>query len=623
MNPKFLDYYNKELQFIRDMGSEFAQQYPKIAAGLDLGGTDCADPYVERLLESFAFLTARIHLKMEAEFPRFTQHLLEIVYPHYLAPLPSMAIVQIEPDLEGGVTEEGFLLAKNTRLFSSAGAKKRSKCEFQTAHEVKLWPIQLTEAAYLPLGDAQRYNVNGLRNVKAALRLTLKTVLETAFNQLGIDNLPIFLQGIGSLPAQIYELIIGHSAALIVNDVSTSGAGWVLHRSTIKALGFDDEQALLPYTAPSFQGYRLLQEYFALPQRFLFIEFTQLSSVLRHCEGNEIEIVILLDTAKDELEDIVAKEHFVLNCTPVINLFQKRTDRIHLDPFNNEHHLVVDRTRPQDFEVYSVLDVVGYGSGSETEQQFRPFYSDRQDSGVGGDFSYYTVKRQATIESSQTGADRLKSDYIGSELFLSLVDGSETPYRTDLKQLGVTALCTNRGLAKLMVTGEGQSDFNWDISAPIQSVRCLVGPTDPKPSHSEESYSWRLINHLSLNYLSMIDKDSKQGATSLRDLLRLYGDFSEPEIAKQIDGLLSVQSQAVTVRVPTTGPITFGRGVQISVDFDESAFVGGSCFLFGAVLERFFCKYVSLNSFTQLVINTKQRGEIMRWPVRTGTRRLI
>ena len=623
MNPKFLDFYNKELQFIREMGSEFAQQYPKIAAGLDLGGMDCADPYVERLLESFAFLTARIHLKMEAEFPRFTQHLLEIVYPHYLSPLPSMAVVQIEPDLQGGLTEDGFLLPKNTRLFSNAGAKKRSKCEFQTAHELKLWPVQLTEASYLPLGEAQRYNINNIQNVKSGLRLKLETVLEIGFQELNIEGLPIFLQGIGSLPSQLYELIIGHCAAVIIKKASSTGESFVLHKSTVKALGFDEEQALLPYTAPSFQGYRLLQEYFALPQRFQFIEFTRLSSAIRQCEGNEIEIIVLLDEARDELEDIVAKEHFELNCTPVINLFKKRTDRVHLEPFNNEHHLVVDITRPQDFEGHSIVAVVGYGNSTETEQIFRPFYSDRQDSCVGGDFSYYTVKRQTTVESSQTGSDRLKSDYIGSELFLSLVDASETPYRSELKQLGVTALCTNRGLAKLMVTGEGNTDFNWEISAPIRSVRCLVGPTDPKPSHCEDSYSWRLINHLSLNYLSLIDSDSKQGATSLRDLLRLYGDFSEPVIAKQVDGLLSVQSQAITVRVPTKGPITFSRGVQITVNFDEAAFEGASCFLFGAVLERFFCKYVSLNSFTQLVIKTKQRGEIMRWPVRAGTRRLI
>ncbi len=623
MNPKFLEHYNRELQFIREMGAEFAKRYPKIAAGLDLGGTDCADPYVERLLESFAFLTARIQLKMDAEFPRFTQHLLEIVYPHYLAPLPSMTVVEIRPDMEGGVSEEGFTLPRHTRLFSGAGVKGRSKCEFQTAHELMLWPFQLSEAAYLPLGEALRYAGSSVQGVKAGLRLTLQTVLEIGFQELQTDQLPIYLHGTGSLPAQLYELIIGHGAAVVVKDKGDEGSTHVLHKSTIEAMGFAGDEALLPFSAPSFQGYRLLQEYFALPQRFQFVQLRQLQSALRHCSGNEIEIVVLFDCARDELEDVVGKDHFRLFCTPAINLFPKRTDRIHLEQYSHEHHLVIDRTRPLDFEAFSILEVVGYGAGAKTEQPFRPFYSDRQDSGIQGDFAYYTVRRQPTLEAAQSGIGKLKTDYVGSELFLSLVDAGEMPYRTDLRQLGVKALCTNRALPKLMFVGEGKSDFNWEISAPIESIRCLAGPTDPKPSHAEGSHAWRLINHLTLNYLSLINNDSRQGATALRDLLRLYGDFSEPAIAKQIEGLLTVQSRSVTMRVPVKGPMTFGRGVEISVNFDESAFVGGSCFLLGAILERFFSKYVSINSFTRVVINTRERGEIMRWPVRTGTRTLI
>ncbi|MCK5189543.1 MAG: type VI secretion system baseplate subunit TssF, partial [Methylococcales bacterium] len=200
MNPRLLEYYQQELQFIREMGAEFAQHYPKIASALDLGGTECADPYVERLLESFAFLTARIQLKMDAEFPRFTQHLLEIVYPHYLAPLPSMTIVQFQPDLKGGLTEEGFVLPRHTRLFSQGGVKERSKCIFRTAHELSLWPIQLEEANYLPLGEALRYADSDVRGVKAGLRLKLQTVQELSFQQFNMENLPIYLHGSGSIP---------------------------------------------------------------------------------------------------------------------------------------------------------------------------------------------------------------------------------------------------------------------------------------------------------------------------------------------------------------------------------------------------------------------------------------
>ena len=625
MNPRLLEYYERELQFIREMGAEFAQHYPKIASSLDLGGTECADPYVERLLESFAFLTARIQLKMDAEFPRFTQHLLEIVYPHYLAPLPSMTIVQFQADLKGGVTEEGFVLPRHTRLFSQSGAKGRSKCEFRTAHELTLWPIQIEEANYLPLGEALRYAGSQVGGVKAGVRLKLQTAVEYNFQQLNIQNLPVYLHGSGAVPQQLYELIVGHGVAVVIQGINKSSGGYrkVLDKKAIQTLGFDEQQALLPNTAPTFKGYRLLQEYFALPQRYLFIDICQLQPVLSQCDDTAIEIVILLNTDKAEFEDLIDAKHFALNCSPAINLFSKRTDRIHLKNQTTEHHLVIDRTKPKDFEIYSLEEVEGYGVGSKTEQTFRPFYSTQQEIGVQGDFAYYTVKRQPTLEPATTGLGKLKTDYIGSEVFLSLVDASETPYDADLKQIGSRALCTNRGLPKTIVVGEGKTDFNWDISAPVDSVRCLVSPTDPKPSHAEGDYAWRLINHLSLNYLSLINNDTTQGATALRDLLRLYGDYAEPAIGKQIEGLLTVASKAITVRVPMPGPMCFGRGLEITILFDESAFVGASCFLFGAVMERFLCKYVSINSFTQLVVKTRERGEIMRWPVRTGSRETL
>lgn len=625
MNPKLLEYYEQELQFIREMGAEFAQQYPKIASSLSLGGTECADPYVERLLESFAFLTARIQLKLDAEFPRFTQHLLEIVYPHYLAPLPSMTIVQFNPDLKGGVTEKGFVLPRSTRLFSQTNVKGRSKCEFRTAHELTLWPIQLKQANYLPLGEALGFAGSEVSNVKAGLRLTFQTTQGLMFQQLNIENLPLYLHGSGALPHHLYELIVGHGLAVIVQSDSKSSNGFrsILGKTAIQTMGFDEQQALLPHTAPSFKGYRLLQEYFAIPQRYLFIDICQLQPVLSQCNETTIDIIILFDTDRTEFEGLIDANHFALNCSPAINLFSKRTSRIHLKNQTTEHHLVVDKTRPTDYEIFSLEEVEGYGVGSTMEVAFRPFYSTRQELGDHEEGAYYTVKRQATLEPATTGRGKLKVDYIGSEVFLSLVNASEAPYYTELKQIGARALCTNRGLPKLILLGEGSTDFNWDISAPIDSIRCLVAPTDPKPSHAEGEHAWRLINHLSLNYLSLINNNETQGATAIRDLLRLYGDYADLAISRQIEGVLTVQSKGVTVRVPVEGPMCFGRGLEITLTFDEAAFVGASSFLFSAVMDQFLSKFVSINSFTQLLVKTRERGEIMRWPVRIGSREII
>lgn len=625
MTPNLLEYYEKELQFVREMGLEFSKRFPKIAANLDLESTKCADPYVERLLEGFAFLTARIQLKMDAEFPRFCQHLLEIVYPHYLAPLPSMMIMQIIPDYKGGISESGSILQRGTKFFSRAGMGGRSRCEFQIAHEVCLWPIQVPEAAYLPLGKIYAYtdSTKSGKSIKSALRITLQTVTDYQFSQLTIDQLTFFLHGTGSLPAQLYELIFGHSVSVIITDV-VNQKRYTYADTMIEPVGYAQQESLLPATAQTFQGYRLLQEYFALPERYLFFKLSQLSKTVKLCNTNKIEILILLDVAQDKLEGVVSADHFRLNCAPAINLFEKQADRIHVKRYNAEHHLVIDRTKPDDFEVFKLLNVVGYTDEIKSEKVFHPFYSDyHQDSDKPGYFAYYTIRRQPSLVPINTHSNSIRTDYVGNEIFISLVDSSEMPFDPEIKQLGVRALCTNRDLPKLMFRNEGKPDFSWEVSAPIDRIECLAGPSDPKASHKEGSQAWRLINHLSLNYLSLVDNDQQQGAEALRDMLKLYADYGDHAIAKQIEGIQSVKSQPITCRIPQNGPITFGRGLEINVTFDESAFAGGSCFLLGAVLDQFFCKYASINSFIQVRINTKERGEIMKWPVRSGTRILL
>lgn len=623
MMPRLLDYYEKELRFIREMGFEFAKRYPKIASNLDLGSAECSDPYVERLLEGFAFLSARIQLKMDAEFPRFTQHLLEIVYPHYLAPLPSMMIVQINPDLQGGIPEEGFKLRRGTKIFSKAIKGGRSRCEFRISHDVNVWPIQVKEAEYFPLGQVPNFTNLNTKKIKSGFKVRLKTIANYRFTQLGIDQLTFYLHGTGSLAVQLYELILGHCLAVVIHTPSDQQS-YVLDRSILESVGYSQEEALLPVTAQTFQGYRLLQEYFALPERFLFFQLNHLKSIIQQCDSDEIEILIMLDVPQDKLEHVVQAENFKLNCTPAINLFEKHTDRIHLKEHNAEHHLVVDKTKPNDFEVFGILEVIGLGSDMQSEQEFHPFYSNYHEH-QGGDstFAYYTVRRQPTLFPINTSSTISKTEYNGSEIYLSLVDSSEMPFDNDMKQLGIRALCTNRDLPKLLLLDGNKSDFSWEISAPIDSISCLVGPTDPKPSATESSYAWRLINHLSLNYLSLVNNDQQQGAKALRDMLGLYADYAEHAIAKQIEGLQSIQCRPMTCRIPIKGPITFGRGLEIRVTFDETAFAGGSSFLMGAVLDRFFCKYASINSFTQVKILTKERGEIMQWPIRSGTRMIL
>jgi type VI secretion system protein ImpG len=337
-----------------------------------------------------------------------------------------------------------------------------------------------------------------------------------------------------------------------------------------------------------------------------------------------VDIVILLDHAELDLENALSPTTFVPFCTPAINLFRKRTDRIHITERFSEYQVIPDRTRPLDFEVFEVQAVTGYGENAEVKQEFLPFYSARDtDPDGGGRGAYFTVSRVPRMLTQKEKLVGKRSEYAGSESYVTLVDANEAPYATDLQQLGVEVLCTNRHLPLNMPKGQGRTDFTMEEGAPVESIRCLAGPTAPRPSFAEGETAWRLISHFSLNYFSLTDSDISQGAAALRDLLKLYADWADPSIRKQIEGVRSVSTKGITRRSATPGPISFARGLEVTVTFDETGFEGTGVILLGSVLDQFFSRYVSINSFTETVIRTTQRGEIMRWPARIGLRHII
>jgi type VI secretion system protein ImpG len=625
MDPRLLNHYNQELQHLREMGAEFAEQFPKIAARLGMEGIEVADPYVERLLEGAAFLAARVKLKLDAEFPRFTQHLLEIAYPNFLAPTPAMLVAQFQPDLNEANLARGVKLPRGTTIRAALGSSERTACEFRTAQDLTLWPLQIVSAKYFSYAPDLPINTLPVGNkVKGGIRLRLQSTAGLNFNQIALDSLRLYFSGADETANTLHELCLGACLGMLVGP-GNKPTDWreFIPGSAVRSVGFADEEALLPVSLRGFQGYRLLQEYFAFAQRFLFADLTGLAPAFGRHTGNELEIVLLFGKGEAALENVVDGDNFALHCTPAINLFPRRTDRIHLSEGTYEYHVVPDRTRPMDFEVYEVTDVRGFGIGADSEQAFFPFYAanhreNRQHP------AYFMIKREPRLLSAGQKQNGSRTGYIGSEIFLSLVDSAEAPFRSDLRQLAVSVLCTNRDLPLLMSLGGGKTDFNLDAAAPVQSVRCIKGPSRPTSPLREGGQAWLAVNHLSLNYLSLMDNDAQSGASALREMLDLYASGADRAgMNKQIEGLKSIGVQPTVRRLPLPGPIVCGRGLEITLEIDELAFHGGSAFLFGAVMERFFARYASINTFTETILRSGARGEIMRWPARMGGRAVL
>lgn len=635
MDRRLLQYYERELHHLRGTAGEFAREFPKIAGRLALDEFACADPYVERLLEGFAFLAARVQLKLDAEFPRFTQGLLETVFPHYLAPTPSMAVVQFTPDMAEAGLAQGVRVPRGTVLrgVHGQGVGDRTQCEYRTAHEMRLYPIQVAEARYLAreMGalELPAAATAGRGPIRSAVRVLLESSSAVPFGKMDLESLVFFLRGDGAHPMRLYERLLGHCRGVVVRPAAGSAREraalpWsVVEPERLVRCGFDEGQGLIPYDARSFQGYRLLAEYFAFPQRFLFVEVGGLAPCVAGLKTSRLELIFLFDDDEMELDGAVEASNFALHCTPAVNLFPRRADRIFVTEKTSEFHVIVDRTRPLDFEVHSVKGVTGFGSRTGEERAFRPLFSvsGTDDNGLGGaGAAYFVASRVPRTLSEKEREQGRRSSYAGSEVYVSIVDGAAAPFSVDLRQLGVEVLCTNRDLPLQMPLGKGRTDFTLEIGLPVVSTRVVAGPTRPRASVAEGDVAWRLISHQSLNYLSLIDTDERGGAAALRDLLSLYADHSDPVLRKQVEAVRSVTSRPAVRRVPTPGPICFARGLEVTVTLEERGFEGTGAFAFGAVLEQFFARYVGINSFTETVVRTVERDVVMRWPVRLGQR---
>ena len=630
MRDELLGYYERELVFLRRMGAEFARKYPKIAARLLLDEEKIEDPHVERMIEAFAFLTGRISLKLSDELPEVTESFLNVLYPHYLAPIPSMTIVQFA---FGSPNDKLTSVQKLPR-----GIKLNSKpvdgtpCQFRTAYDIELAPIELESAS---LESPAPKDGRG-RFAQSFIRLSMRCYGNSNLHEIkmgdtgeSIESLRFYLDGDPQLVFPLYEIIFNHATAVefrakeapignksmktMINFQAKLPDPVIIPADqAIKQVGFADSESLLPYTKRSFAGYRLLTEYFTFPYKFLFLDLFGLDQAAARKFGSHFDILIHL---KDIVPPIapVTTETFRMGATPAINLFSRYADPIYLSQQKYEYQIIPDVHRQTTTEIYSVDEVSTNDPRTNISREFYPFYSLRHSYGEEVEKSFWYAARRPS--------QRPNDD--GTEIYMSLVDMKFDPLVPAVEVLNIRTTCTNRDLPGKLPFGGKEGDFEAEGGTLLSKGHCLTKPTETVRPPQRKSAQWRLISHLNLNYLSIVNgEDGKPDA--LQEILSLYNFTDSAAIRNQILGITGIEARKAVRQIGGRIGAGFVRGIETTITFDEEQYVGSGMFLFACILERFLGLYSSLNSFNQVVIRSAQREEIIkRFPPRAGEQELI
>ncbi|MBV9506527.1 MAG: type VI secretion system baseplate subunit TssF [Acidobacteriia bacterium] len=592
---EILRYYNGEITYLRRAGLSFATRYPKLAARLELSGDHSPDPHVERLIESFAFLTARIHRQIDAEFPQITTALLGTLYPNLVNPVPSMGIAKFDVDPYQGKLSTGHVIPKHTSLFAQTG--DGLTCRFRTCYPVILWPFEVERASFE--SPDQFEFLNCMSHIAMVLRLRL-VPRGITLGEMKPGKLRFFLRGDSTLVNSLYELLFCHGPRVAI--LPESGRNPVfLPDNAIVPVGFGADEDVLPCPENAHPAYRLVQEYFLFPQKYHFFDLDHLQF---HRSQEELDVLILL-TQMPPARLTVDRETFCLGCTPIVNLFRKTTEPIRLDQTQLEYRLIPDMRRERTHEIHSIISVSSSSNHLQETERLEPFFS-------------FQHRRDGKEHRAFWHAQRLgtgREDLPGTEVYLSFLDLDFEPNLPPVQTVFAHTLCTNRDLAGQLPAG---ARLQIENAAPLNRISCLDKPSDPAYPPLEGSSLWALISNLSLNYLSL--SGGKESLEALREILRLYSFSDAPSTHKQLQGIRQMSCRRVVRRVGPRDWRGFCQGTEITLEFDEDLYAGSSAFLLGAVLRQFFALYASINTFTQLVItrSSQREGEWKRWPLLAG-----
>lgn len=609
-------WYQRELDYLRNSSAEFAERFPKIANRLTLSSTGIRDPHVERLIQAFAYLNARTRHKLEDSFPELADAMLGILYPHLTAPVPSLSILGLrlnptQKDLTGGHHLKRGTMIESERI-------QGYNCQFQTCYPVTLFPLD-TEAVRLLPRPFSGAPSPGRGEANAVLRIELlpcdrgqplaRYQLETLRFYIGIANF--------EKAARLLELLLTQTIEVVVTGSDATVAAAVLPSAAIRPVGFSAADALLPQPARGFPGYRLLSEYFVLPQKFLFFDLTGLTPEILARVGNRLEISVLLREHAPEVESVVTRDSVRLGCTPIVNLFRRTADAIPLNYRTTEYRIVPDARAEASLEIYSV-DSISVDDQDGRVREYRPFYS-VDHSSLAGDIGYWhATRRPGPVEGDVGNLNE------PTEMYVSLVDAEFSPRRAGQGLLYARLTCFNRDLPEELARQRDASRIEFDIvggRGPVSEIRCLVSPTAALRHHMGRRNLWPLISQLSLNHLSIVSGDD--ATASIHEILRLNDLRDSTQTKNLISGLEKIHSEPCVERVNGA----YARGTRIHLLFDEENFTGDSVYVFACILNRFLAMYTSINSFTKLTATThgrQSRGmEHWIWRAQAGDRTLL
>jgi type VI secretion system protein ImpG len=604
---QLLPYYNRELVAIRKLAAEFATAHPKIAGRLRMSPDAVDDPHVARLLDGVAFLSARAQARLDDEFPELTDTLLGVLYPHYLSPFPSCAIAQFspKPDLQAMVEiPPGFTV--------DTEAVRGQTCRFRTAAPLTLFPIRIESARLMGLPFTAPANPLAV-GATAVLRLVLSTLNpEQKMSALGLNRLRLFLRGSPATALPLFEALAGHTLGIALADSPGDPAPVLVPKTALTQVGFAPEEALLPWPARSFSGFRLLSEYFAFPQKFMFLDIAGLEARTMLAETNKMEVYVYLGRSSAELERAVNAENFALGCAPIVNLFVQRCEPIDFDHAATEYRVLPDARRPAVTEVWSVTQVREVRPDT-TAVKWRPFYrlseAGADEPGDGG--FYHEVRRPAPPGMG------------GSETYLAPFNPDFDPAQKAGSVLSVEALCLNRDLPADLPFGGGHPRLTaLNPHTALAGIVCITPPSPTLRPEFRARGAWRLVSHLSLGHLSVTG--GATGAAALKEVLRLYDLRDNAETRAALEALLSVTAAPGTARVPGSRLGAFCRGLDVELEFEPRAFQGAGLYLLGAVLERFLALHATINSFVRTTVKLRGRSDPeAKFPARAGARALL